>query len=70
MFLFSFLLLLYFIFTFRIEKEFEEVKNISMQWNASFEVAQMPEHREKNRYSNILPCNYIYIYIYVYTHHP
>ncbi len=49
---------------YELEKEFEEVKSISMQWNASFEVAQMPEHREKNRYSNILPCNYIYISLY------
>ena len=52
---------------YELEKEFEEVKNISMQWNASFEVAQMPEHREKNRYSNILPCNYIYIHICLYS---
>ena len=43
-----------------LNKEFEQVKELSSKWEATSSVAALPENRDKNRYSDILPCrNYI-----------
>lgn len=39
-------------------KEFQQVKILSSKWEATSSVASLPENRDKNRYTDILPCNY------------
>ena len=41
-----------------LNKEFEQVKELSSKWEATCSVAALPENRDKNRYADILPCNY------------
>lgn len=39
-----------------LSQEFEEVKALSSHWDALCTVALLPVNRDKNRYSDILPC--------------
>lgn len=41
---------------YELSKEYEEIGEISLDWNASCSVAELPDNRSRNRYTDILPC--------------
>lgn len=41
---------------YEMSREFEGIKNMSKHWDIAWNVAQLPENRDKNRYGDILPC--------------